>query len=133
MKNSEISKYSHINHWSNQLEFKKDYKYLEFFFWKACKNLTKSLIQYKQIETTDVRAKALKKFFEPLITIAKEDTVFARRKVFSILQDRNLTKELFSVVSKPFVDVKGGYLQILKKGKRRGDGALISIIRFSQV
>ena len=49
MKNSEFSKYSHINHWSNQLEFKRDYKYLEFFFWEACKNLTKSLNEFHNL------------------------------------------------------------------------------------
>ena len=50
MKNSEFSKYSHINHWSNQLEFKRDYKYLEFFFWEACKNLTKSLNEFHNLK-----------------------------------------------------------------------------------
>ena len=44
----EFSKYSHINHWSNQLEFKRDYKYLEFF-WEACKNLTKSLNEFHNL------------------------------------------------------------------------------------
>jgi len=95
------------------------------------KSLTKSLIQYKKIETTDVRAKQLKRFIEPLITIAKNDTVHARRKVFSVLQDKSLIKELFQNVVKPFMSTNGGYVTVKKKGRRRGDNALMSLVQFS--
>lgn len=95
------------------------------------KNLTKSLIQFKQIETTDVRAKQLKKFIEPLITIAKTDSIHSKRKVFSSLQDKTLTKELFENIAKLFSNTNGGYVSIIKKGRRRGDGALLSVVKFS--
>eukprot|EP01047_Picozoa_sp_COSAG01_P000065 COSAG01_NODE_1_length_100484_cov_170.446142_65_plen_124_part_00 len=93
------------------------------------KSLSKSLITYKKIVTTDVRAKELKKFFERLVTVAKTDTVANRRKVFSVLQDRALTSELFNMAKESFSTLQGGYLIVLKKGHRRGDNALMSFVQ----
>ena len=87
-----------------------------------------SLIMHKRITTTVAKAKALKKYVEPLITRAKEDTTNNRRVVFSYLQDKFAIKELFSAVSEKVGDRPGGYTRIIKLGHRQGDAADICFI-----
>ncbi len=91
-------------------------------------NMAVSLIMHKRITTTVAKAKALKKYVEPLITRAKEDTTNNRRVVFSYLQDKFAIKELFSVVSEKVGDRPGGYTRIIKLGSRQGDAADICFI-----
>ena len=91
-------------------------------------NMATSLIMHKRITTTVAKAKALKKYVEPLITRAKEDTTNNRRVVFSYLQDKFAIKELFSVVSEKVGDRPGGYTRIIKLGHRQGDSADICFI-----
>ena len=79
---------------------------------------------HKRITTTVAKAKALKKYVEPLITRAKEDTTNNRRVVFSYLQNKFAIKELFSVVSEKVGDRPGGYTRIIKIGPRKGDAAM---------
>jgi large subunit ribosomal protein L17 len=87
-----------------------------------------SLIMHKRITTTLAKAKALKKFVEPLLTKAKQDTTNARRVVFSHLQDKYAVTELFQVVSPKIGDRPGGYTRIIKTGFRKGDMAPICFI-----
>ena len=91
-------------------------------------NMAISLIMHKRITTTVAKAKALKKYVEPLITRAKEDTTNNRRVVFSYLQDKFAIKELFSAVSEKVGDRPGGYTRIIKLGHRQGDAADICFI-----
>ena len=91
-------------------------------------NMAVSLIMHKRITTTVAKAKALKKYVEPLITRSKEDTTNNRRVVFSYLQDKFAIKELFSVVSEKVGDRPGGYTRIIKFGSRQGDAADICFI-----
>ena len=91
-------------------------------------NMAISLIMHKRITTTVAKAKALKKYVEPLITRAKEDTTNNRRVVFSYLQNKFAIKELFSVVSEKVGDRPGGYTRIIKLGHRQGDAADICFI-----
>ena len=91
-------------------------------------NMAVSLIMHKRITTTVAKAKALKKYVEPLITRAKEDTTNNRRVVFSYLQNKFAIKELFSVVSEKVGDRPGGYTRIIKLGSRQGDAADICFI-----
>ena len=91
-------------------------------------NLSVSLILHKRITTTVAKAKALKKYVEPLITRAKEDTTNNRRVVFSYLQNKFAIKELFSVVSEKVGDRPGGYTRIIKLGHRQGDAADVCFI-----
>lgn len=91
-------------------------------------NLSKSLIESKTIITTLPKAKELRKFFEPLVTKSKEDTTHSRRLVFSVLQDKESVKSLFSEVAPQVSERNGGYLRILKLGPRRGDGAEMALI-----
>ena len=91
-------------------------------------NMAISLIMHKRITTTVAKAKALKKYVEPLITKAKEDTTNSRRVVFSYLQNKEAIKELFGEVSQKVGDRPGGYTRIIKLGTRQGDAAQVCFI-----
>ena len=81
-------------------------------------NMACSLIKHKRITTTVAKAKALKKFVEPLITKSKDDTTNSRRVVFSNLQDKIAVTELFKEISVKVADRPGGYTRIIKTGHR---------------
>ena len=91
-------------------------------------NMAISLIMHKRITTTVAKAKALKKYVEPLITKAKEDSTNSRRVVFSYLQNKEAIKELFGEVSQKVGDRPGGYTRIMKLGARQGDAAQVCFI-----
>ena len=91
-------------------------------------NMAISLIMHKRITTTVAKAKALKKYVEPLITKSKEDTTNSRRVVFSYLQDKKAITELFTVISQKVGDRPGGYTRIIKTGFRRTDNAPMCFI-----
>lgn len=91
-------------------------------------NMSSSLIMHKRITTTVAKAKALKKYVEPLITKAKEDTTHNRRVVFSYLEDKQAVSELFREVVVKVGDRPGGYTRILRTGTRLGDRAEMCII-----
>lgn len=91
-------------------------------------NMAISLIMHKRITTTLAKAKALKKYVEPLITRSKSDTTTDRRVVFRYLQNKYAVKELFSTVSEKVGDRPGGYTRIIKLGSRLGDGADMAFI-----
>ena len=91
-------------------------------------NMACSLIKHKRITTTVAKAKALKKYVEPLITKSKNDTTNSRRVVFSYLQDKFAVTELFQEISVKVADRPGGYTRIIKTGPRRGDAAEMAII-----
>ena len=91
-------------------------------------NMTCSLIKHKRITTTVAKAKALKKFAEPLITKSKEDTTNSRRVVFRYLQDKYAVTELFKEIAVKVADRPGGYTRIIKTGHRLGDNAEMCFI-----
>ena len=91
-------------------------------------NMAVSLIMHKRITTTLAKAKALKKYVEPLITKCKEDTTNSRRVVFSYLQDKKAITELFTVISQKVADRPGGYTRIIKTGFRANDAAPMCFI-----
>jgi len=91
-------------------------------------NMATSLIMHKRITTTVAKAKALRKYVEPLITKAKDDSTHSRRMVFSYLQDKNAVTELFREVSQKVGDRPGGYTRILRTGFRVGDAAEMCFI-----
>ena len=95
-------------------------------------NMATSLImsEHKRITTTLAKAKALKKFVEPLITRAKNDTTTSRRVVFRYLQNKYAVKELFGAVAEKVGNRPGGYTRIIKLGTRQGDAAEIAFIEF---
>ena len=91
-------------------------------------NMAISLIMHKRITTTLAKAKALKKYVEPLITRSKDDSTNSRRVVFSYLQNKEALKELFGPVAQKVGDRPGGYTRIIKLGSRQGDAADIACI-----
>lgn len=91
-------------------------------------NMASSLIMNKRITTTVAKAKALRKYVEPLLTKAKEDTTHSRRVVFSYLNDKNSVQTLFDEVAVKIAERPGGYTRIIKTGNRLGDNADMCII-----
>ncbi len=91
-------------------------------------NMTISLITHKRIFTTLAKAKALRKYAEPIINRSKDDTTHSRRVVFSYLQNKKAVTELFQEISKKVADRPGGYTRILKTGNRLGDNAMMCFI-----
>lgn len=87
-----------------------------------------SLILHKRLSTTVAKAKALRKYVEPLLTKSKNDTTHSRRTVFAYLQDKDSVKELFDEVAVKIANRPGGYTRILKTGYRLGDNAEMCVI-----
>jgi len=99
-------------------------------------NLASQLIEHKRIVTTLAKAKALRKYVEPLITKGKTNTTHQRRVVFSYLQDKEAVTELFTTVAEKIAGRPGGYTRIIKLGTRPGDNAekaLIELVDFNEV
>jgi large subunit ribosomal protein L17 len=99
-------------------------------------NMSCSLIEHKRINTTLAKAKALKVFFEPLVTKSKTDTTHNRRLVFAKLKDKYMVTELFRDVAPKVGDRPGGYTRIIKLGNRLGDNAdmaLIELVDFNEI
>lgn len=92
--------------------------------------LTISLIEHEGIKTTVAKAKELRSFIEPLITLAKEDSVSNRRLAFSKIRNKAAVGKLFSDLGPRFKDRPGGYSRIIKIGFRKGDAAPIAFIEF---
>jgi large subunit ribosomal protein L17 len=91
-------------------------------------NMATSLIIHKRISTTVAKAKELRKYVEPLISKAKDDSTHSRRVVFSYLKNKESIKELFGPVAGKVADRPGGYTRILKLMNRKGDNAEMAII-----
>jgi large subunit ribosomal protein L17 len=99
-------------------------------------NMANSLIAHKRINTTLAKAKELKKFVEPLITKAKENTTHNRRTVFAYLKNKHAITELFGTVAAKVGDRPGGYTRIIKTGNRLGDNAemcMIELVDFNEI
>ena len=91
-------------------------------------NMASSLIKHKRIFTTTAKAKALRKYVEPLITKSKEVTNHSQRVVLASLQDKYAVKILFTEISPKVMDRPGGYTRIIKTGTRAGDNAAMCFI-----
>jgi large subunit ribosomal protein L17 len=88
-----------------------------------------SLFKYEQIETTDAKAKAIRPIAEKMITLAKRGDLHARRQALSYMQDKEVTHRLFDELKDRYLNRQGGYLRIIKKGLRKGDGASVSVVQ----
>ena len=91
-------------------------------------NLAAALFERKHIETTEIKAKAVRPFAEKLITLAKRNTLHARRLAFSVLHRKDVVKILFDDVAPQYKDRNGGYTRVVKLGQRMGDGARVAIL-----
>ena len=92
------------------------------------RNMATSMLKHETIRTTLPKAKELRRVVEPLITLAKEDSVANRRLAFDRLRDKEVVGKLFSDLGPRFKDRPGGYLRILKAGPRPGDAAPMAIV-----
>jgi large subunit ribosomal protein L17 len=92
------------------------------------KNMAASLLQHEIIKTTLPKAKELRRVAEPLITMAKSDSVHKRRVAFARLRDRDVVTKLFNELGPRYKDRPGGYLRILKMGFRAGDKAPMALV-----
>mgnify|MGYP001036497717 FL=1 len=92
------------------------------------RNMTASLVEHELIKTTLPKAKELRRFAEPLITLAKQDSVANRRLAFSRLQDKAAVGKLFSELAPRYEGRPGGYIRILKCGFRSGDAAPMAYV-----
>ena len=95
------------------------------------RNLAISLIEHEVIKTTVEKGKELRRFLEPLITRAKEDTLHNRRTVLSNLNSKDATSKLFSDLGPRFKETNGGYLRVMKAGFRAGDKADVCYVELT--
>ncbi len=92
------------------------------------RNMTSSLVKHELIKTTLPKAKELRSYAEPIITLAKEDSVANRRLAFNRLRDKEVVGKLFSEIGPRYQSRPGGYLRILKCGFRAGDNAPMAYV-----
>lgn len=90
--------------------------------------LTTSLLKYKRIKTTEAKAKETRTFVEKLITKAKRNDLHVRRQVLSLINDKDVVKELFSEIIPKIGERPGGYTRVVKLGNRNGDAAAMAIL-----
>ncbi|XBT18566.1 MAG: 50S ribosomal protein L17 [Candidatus Shikimatogenerans sp. Tder] len=93
-------------------------------------NLSCQLIKFKIIKTTLIKAKALRQYLEPILTKSKVNTIFSRKIIYKYLKNKSIIKILFNIISKKIFLRKGGYLRIIKIGRRYGDNAKMALITF---
>lgn len=92
------------------------------------RNMVTSLFKYDRIQTTDAKAKELRRWADRLITLAKRGDLHARRRALSIVREKDVVHKLFEDAPKRFGEVQGGYTRIVKIGRRSGDAAPVSLI-----
>lgn len=96
--------------------------------WALMRNLITALLREEKIQTTDPKAKELRRWADRMITLGKRGSLHARRQVLSIVQDKAVVRKLFDTIAPRFKERPGGYTRIVKIGIRRGDAAQMSLI-----
>ncbi len=96
--------------------------------WALFRNLLVALFRHERIETTHAKAKAVRGLAEHMITLAKRDTLHARRQVLAMVPDTGVVGQLFSTIAPRFGDRNGGYTRIIKTGDRAGDNAPLVLL-----
>lgn len=91
-------------------------------------NMATSLFSHRMIETTEARAKELRRLVDRLISTAKADTLAARRRVARTVRDKKVLQKLFNEIIPQFKDRQSGFTRVIKVGARRGDNAMISVV-----
>jgi large subunit ribosomal protein L17 len=87
-----------------------------------------SLLQYERIKTTLAKGKELRRWADKIISLGKQGTLHARRRVFALLRDEGIVKKLFDEIAPKFKDREGGYTRVYRLGWRQGDGAPLSLV-----
>jgi len=93
------------------------------------RNIVTSLFKHEQIETTDAKAKELRSVAEKIITLAKRGDLHARRQALAYLTDKSVAHKVFEELKTRYLNRQGGYLRIVKKMSRKGDGAPVSVVQ----
>lgn len=96
--------------------------------WALMRNLITALLREEKIQTTDPKAKELRRWVDRVITLGKRGSLHARRQALGIVQDKAVVRKLFETIAPRFKDRPGGYTRIIKLGIRRGDAAQMSLI-----
>ena len=91
--------------------------------WALIRNLITALLRVEKIQTTDAKAKELRRWADRVITLGKEGSLHARRQVLGIVQDKAVVRKLFDTIAPRFKERPGGYTRIIKIGWRHGDAA----------
>ena len=92
------------------------------------RSIVTSLFQHERIETTEAKAKELRKVADKMLTLAKRGDLHARRQVLAYMMDEDVVKKLFDEIAPKYKDRQGGYTRIIKTGVRQGDAAPMVII-----
>ena len=92
------------------------------------RKIVTSLFQHERIETTEAKAKELRKVADKMLTLAKRGDLHARRQVLAYMMDEDVVKKLFDEIAPKYKDRQGGYTRIIKTGVRQGDAAPMVII-----
>jgi large subunit ribosomal protein L17 len=95
------------------------------------RNMVTSLVEHERIQTTDTRAKELRRIAEKMVTLGKRGDLHALRQAMEVIRLKNVAKKLFEEIAPRFKDINGGYTRIIKIGRRHGDNATLSIIEFT--
>ena len=96
--------------------------------WALMRNLVTALLRDEKIQTTDPKAKELRRWTDRVITLGKAGSLHARRQALGIVQDKAVVRKLFDTIAPRFKSRAGGYTRIIKIGQRRGDAAQMSLI-----
>ncbi len=96
--------------------------------WALIRNLITSLLRDEKIQTTDPKAKELRRWADRVITLGKQGSLHARRQALGIVQDKAVVRKLFDSIAPRFKDRPGGYTRIVKVGIRHGDAAPLSLV-----
>lgn len=96
------------------------------------RNMVTSLLQREHLQTTDAKAKELRRFAERMITLGKRNTLHARRQALAFVRSRSVVAKLFDDIAPRFTSRPGGYTRITKLGTRRGDAAPVSLIELTE-
>jgi large subunit ribosomal protein L17 len=96
--------------------------------WALMRNLVTALLRDEKIQTTDAKAKELRRWADRVITLGKGGSLHARRQALGIVQDKAVVRKLFDTIAPRFKSRAGGYTRIIKVGWRRGDAAQMSLI-----
>jgi large subunit ribosomal protein L17 len=96
--------------------------------WATLRNMVTSLLEHERIETTEAKAKDVRRVAEKMITLGKRGTLHDRRQALKVIRNKEVAKRVFDVLSPRYRSKQGGYTRILKLGRRHGDNAPMSLV-----
>ncbi len=96
--------------------------------WSMLRNLVTSLLEHEKIKTTDAKAKEVRRVAEKMITLGKRGDLHAMRQALVVIKKRDVVRKVFDVLAVRYQERPGGYLRVIKAGRRIGDGAPISVV-----